>query len=96
MHFDAIKGLGYLRKHLSFIFIRTKNDECLTKRAHFHFISLEHLKKKEDMSINSIGTLCFGGHKKHLPVWIASCLGYGEYIYIVIANISYMIILILV
>ena len=60
------QGLGLsskasARPYLSFIFIRTTNDKFLTKQAHFHFISLEHLKKKEK-SINSIGTLCFGGH----------------------------------
>ena len=47
------QGLGLsskasARSYLSFIFIRTKNDKFLTKQAHFHFVSLEHLKKKEE------------------------------------------------
>lgn len=46
------QGLGLsskasARPYLSFIFIRTKNDKFLTKQAHFHFISLEHLKTKK-------------------------------------------------
>ena len=35
------------RPYLSYIFIRMKNDKFLTKQAHFHFISLEHMKKKK-------------------------------------------------
>ena len=43
----GLSSKASVRPYLSFIFIRTKSDKFLTKQAHFHFIFLEHLKKKK-------------------------------------------------